>query len=159
MEGPKVKLSGDDCASESIELAEQTCEVPNREEMPVVFLEGGEDLATDAAKLLARHPELHLFGVHLSAEKFLRPKRDQLALLRMDGEAEMTKKVDRLPSVSDGLRDRASEDDNVVQVHREAGCRGDGDVESPEPEALSPAVGLELDRRASRCTRTSLLPT
>ena len=37
MEGPKVKLSGDDCASESIELAEQTCEVPNRQKMPIVL--------------------------------------------------------------------------------------------------------------------------
>ena len=38
----------------------------------------------------------------------------------MDGEAEMMKQVDRLLSVSDGLRDRASEDDDVVHVHREA---------------------------------------
>ena len=119
MEGPKVELGGDDCAAESIELAEQTCEVPNRQEMPVVFLEGGEDLAPNTAKFVARHTELHLLGVHLGAEKFLRPERDQLALLRVDGEAEMMKQVDRLLSVRDGLGDRASEDDNVVDVHRQ----------------------------------------
>ena len=39
MEGPKVKLSGDDCAAKSIELAEQTCEVPYRQEMPLYSLE------------------------------------------------------------------------------------------------------------------------
>ena len=32
----------------------------------------------------------------------------------------MMKQVDRLLSVSDGLRDRASEDDDAVDVHREA---------------------------------------
>jgi len=37
----------------------------------------------------------------------------------MDGEAEMMKQVDRLLSVRDGLGDRASEDDDVVDVHRE----------------------------------------
>ena len=115
-----MELGGDDCTAESIELAEQTCEVPNSREMPIVFVEGGEDFATDAAELLAGHSELHLLGVDLSAEKFLRPKRDKLALLRMDGEAEMMKQIDRLLSVRDGLGDRASEDDNVVDVDRES---------------------------------------
>ena len=35
----------------------------------------------------------------------------------------MMKQVDRLLSVSDGLRDRASEDDDVVDVHREANAK------------------------------------
>ena len=73
MKGPKMELNGDDCAAKSIELAEQTCEVPNRQEMPVVFLEGGEDLAPNTAKFVARHTELHLLGVHLGAEELLRP--------------------------------------------------------------------------------------
>ena len=138
MEGPKVKLSGDDCAAESTELAEQTCEVSDREEMPVGFLEGREDLATNAAELLARHPELHLFGVHRSAEKFLGPKRDKLALLRMNGEAEMMKQIDRLLSVRDGLGDRASEDDNVADVHRQP------DAESAEmPDGWSQKLGRQ----------------
>ena len=37
----------------------------------------------------------------------------------MAGEAEMMKQIDRLLSVRDGLGDRASEDDNVVDVHRQ----------------------------------------
>ena len=98
-----MELSGDDCASKSIELAEQTCEVPNRQKMPIIFVEGGEDLATNTAELLAGHSELHLLRVDLSAEELLRPERDELALLRMDGEAEVMKQVDRLLSVSDGL--------------------------------------------------------
>ena len=91
MEGPKMELSGDDCASESIELAEQTCKVSYRKEMPVVFGEGREDFAANTAELLARHPELHFLRVDLGAEELLRPKRDEFALLRMDGEAEMMK--------------------------------------------------------------------
>ena len=61
MEGPKVKLSRNYCAAQSIELAEQTCEVSYRQEMPVVFVEGGEELAADIAELLAGHPELDPF--------------------------------------------------------------------------------------------------
>ena len=73
MERPKMELSGDDCAAKSIELAEQTCKVSSRQEMPVVFVEGREDLATNAAELLAGHPELHLPRVDLSAEELLEP--------------------------------------------------------------------------------------
>ena len=98
-----MELSGDDCAAKSIELAEQTCEVSYRQEMPVVFVEGREDFAADIAELLAGHPDLHFLRVDLGVEKFLRPRRDKLALLRVDGEAEMMKQVDRLLSVSDGL--------------------------------------------------------
>ena len=84
-----MELSGDNCSAKSIELAEQTCEVSHSQKVPVVFVEGREDLAADAAKLLARHPELHLLRVDLGAEELLGPKRDEVARLRMEGAAEM----------------------------------------------------------------------
>ena len=49
-----MKLGGYDCAPEGIELAEQTCEVSYRQEMPVVFVEGREDFALRTLRSFSR---------------------------------------------------------------------------------------------------------
>ena len=96
-----MELSGDHCSAESIELAEQTCEVSHRKQMLIVFCEGREYFAADAAKLVSRHSKLHLLRVDLSAEELLGPKRDEVAILWMDREAQMMKQIDGLLSLSD----------------------------------------------------------
>ena len=71
LEWPQVKLSGDHCSAKSIELAEQTREMPHSEEMLFVQLKDRLHLPADATMLLLRNPELHLLAVHLCAQELL----------------------------------------------------------------------------------------
>ena len=58
-----------------------------------------------------------LLPVHLCAQELLRAAGHQAALLQMDGEAKMMKCVHRQLSVGNGLPNRESQNDQIVDVN------------------------------------------